>query len=360
MVDFFTGRAGSKTRWLLALCCAAAGFLVGCTSAAPTPSLQAGAARWQWPETSPEEQGIDSSRLKALLDEIESTGLPLHSVLVIRHGFLVQETYFSGYDRDSLHEQYSVTKSFISTLIGIAIDQGKIRGVDEKVLSFFPDENFENLDARKESLTLEQILSMSSGLDWGESENDFSTLVQSSNWAKFMLDKPILEEPGSHFNYCSGCSHILSAILHAALGSDVLEYARQELFQPLGITDFTWETDAQGLPVGGWGLKLTPRDMARFGYLFLHEGTWDGQTVVSPAWVKAATQKSIFAEENWDYGYHWWIYPTLKAYSAIGRGGQTVVVIPDLDLIVVTTAALPNSDPVFDLIERYVIPAVKP
>jgi CubicO group peptidase (beta-lactamase class C family) len=173
------------------------------------------------------------------------------------------------------------------------------------------------------------------------------------------MDMPMREEPGSRFNYCSGCTQILSAILQSRTGMTTREFAKQVLFAPLGIMYYSWSTDPSGNSIGGWGLELTPRDMAKLGYLYLHDGTWEGRQVVSAEWVRIAVQKHTEGEDNLGYGYQWWTYPSLGAYAALGRYGQTIFVIPDLNLIVVTTAGLNSHDEIFRLIEDYIVPAAR-
>jgi CubicO group peptidase (beta-lactamase class C family) len=242
----------------------------------------------------------------------------------------------------------------MSTLIGMAIDRGMIQGVDQKVLEFFPGETFANMDASKESMTLENLLTMTTGLSWSESEID--RMYVESNWVKFVLDKPLIHKPGETFNYCTGCSHVLSIILEQSVGMNAEKFAQKNLFTPLGIINNTWDSNPEGSSIGGWGLKLTPRDMAKLGYLYLHNGVWEDQLIVSQEWVKNATRKHITVSDGVDYGYQWWVYPA--AYAALGMDGQTIYVVPELDLIVVVTAYLPDHDPIFELIDQYIVPSI--
>jgi CubicO group peptidase (beta-lactamase class C family) len=174
-----------------------------------------------------------------------------------------------------------------------------------------------------------------------------------------MLDLPMAAQPGTRFNYCSGCTHLLSSIVQVKSG-DTAAFAHKYLFEPLGITCYRWDTDNRGIPIGGWGLKLTPREMAKLGYLFLHNGQWDGRQVVSSAWVQAATQKHSGTGGTLGYGYQWWIYDKYGAYTALGRYGQTIFVVPDDNLVIVTTAlSEENNDRIFGLIDNYIVPSVK-
>jgi CubicO group peptidase (beta-lactamase class C family) len=315
-----------------------------------------------WQTSSPAAQGVDVDMLATMLKAAEESKLGLHSLLIIRNGYIVSETYFEFYDEKMKHVQWSCTKSFVATLVGIAIDKKLIEGTKLPALGFFPNTTFENIDKRKESMTLEDLLTMQSGLDWDD-DRENGRMYQSQDWTKYVLSLPMREEPGSKFEYCTGCSHVLSAILQQKTGMKTEEFAEKELFEPLGISDYAWETDRSGVTYGGWGLSLTPRDMAKLGYLYLHNGMWDGKQIVSAEWIKAATSARARTDSKVvsEYGYQWWLYPALDAYTALGRDGQTILVVPKLNLIVVTTALSPvhNHDGIFNLIEKYIVPAVK-
>jgi CubicO group peptidase (beta-lactamase class C family) len=317
-----------------------------------------------WRTSTPEAQGMDSAQLAQLLEVIQQEPvLNLHSLLVIRHGYLVSEVYFDPfYGRNTKHALYSVTKSFMSTLVGIAFDKGILTDLRHPVLDFFPHRTFEKRDALKESMTLEDLLTLRCGLAWDE-VTSWGELLWSLDAVKYVLDKPMTDPPGTKYLYNSGCSHVLSGILEEQPGVQTLEFAKKNLFEPLGITDFIWELDKQGIPLGGAGLNLTPRDMAKLGYLYLHEGVWDGQQIVSAAWVKAATQTHTDPHHKlgFGYGYQWWTFPRLGAYQAAGYGGQYIVVVPASDLVVVVTADQGDlaNEAVFRLIEAYILTAVK-
>jgi CubicO group peptidase (beta-lactamase class C family) len=312
-----------------------------------------------WRASTPEEQGMDSQKLAQMLAAIQEQRLSLHSLLVIRNGYIVSETYFPPYRQDTTHELYSCTKSFISTLIGIALDKAFIDRVDHRIVDFFPGRTFANLDPQKAAMTLEDVLTMRSGLDWQEGDPAYVAMYRSADWVKYVLDKPMAASPGSQFNYCSGCSHLLSAILQKATGMNTRDFAKQYLFKPLGISNFKWETDSAGIPIGGWGLQLTPRDMAKLGYLYLRGGQWDGRQIVSSAWVEDATQKHTDTDGDLGYGYQWWTVPSLAAYTALGRYGQTIFVVPAEDLVIVTTAQMEDHTEIFKIIGGYILPAVQ-
>lgn len=302
---------------------------------------------------------MDSQKLLQMLAAIQERRLNLHSLLIVRNGYLVSETYFGPYRPDTRHELYSCTKSFVATLIGIALDKGYIDGTDQRIVDFFPERTFANLDAQKAAVTLEDTLTMRTGLDWQEGDPAYRAMYVSADWVKTVLDEPMAAPPGSRFNYCSGCSHVLSAVLRQTTGMNPRDFADQYLFKPLGITNVKWDTDAEGTPIGGWGLQITPRDMAKLGYLYLRHGQWEGQQIVSAAWVKNATRTHTETDGELGYGYQWWTYPSLAAYTALGRDGQTIFVIPELELVIVTTAEMNGHDEIYRLIEQYIIPAVQ-
>lgn len=326
---------------------------------APTKAVEIYWPAKDWRVSTPAEQGMDPAGLEALKAEIRAKKLGLHSFLIIRNGYIVSEDYYAGHQPEKKHVLYSCTKSFVSTLVGIAIDQGKIAGVDQKILSLLSDQVFANPSAEKDRLTLDNVLTMTAGLAWVEADVTFQNLYMTTNWVKTILDLPMSGESGEQFSYCSGCSHILSAVVQKAVGLGLRDYADQALFKPLGITDLTWEADSQGIPIGGWGLYMTPRDMARLGYLFLRQGIWDNQVIVSRAWVQAATSAQVDTGGELRYGYQWWVIPESQAYAALGRYGQTIYVKPDADLIVVTTAQMDDHDEIFRLINEFVLPAIK-
>lgn len=352
------------------LVCVTAVWLAACGGGAPTPTLP---ARWStegWQTSPPEAQGIDSERLSELFGYIEDENLNVQSVIVIRNGTIVLEAYFPPSDPDVKFALRSCTKSITATLIGIAIDKGYIEGIGQPVLDFFPDREVANLDSRKQDMTLEDLLTMTSGFDLPPAE-----IPQNPDWVQVMLDVPMGYEPGTRFEYHPMVSHLLSAIITATTGKDALSFAQQNLFDPLGITDVVWSSDPMGINHGFSGLYLRPRDMAKIGYLYLNEGIWDGQEIVSPEWVEAATTVHFPAGEYYDqwwggttewwinaidgYGYQWWHYPS-GMFAAEGYGGQRIFILPDLDMVTVLTGGYDQADLMtpYLLVEDFIRPAV--
>jgi CubicO group peptidase (beta-lactamase class C family) len=296
-----------------------------------------------WLTSTPEEQGFDSAKAAEGLLAIKEDGTAIHSLTVLRNDKVILDAYFYPYDGSIYHDLGSVTKSVMTTLIGIAADQGKL-SLDDTMLSFFPGREIANLDKNKEKITLRHLASMSSGLDC-DPRDDEVTMGQmraTGDWVQFTLDLPVVQKPGSRFRYCSPNMHLLSAILQQATGMSALEFANQHLFGPLGIQDVYWPADPQGV-THGWGdLCLRPPDMAKLGSLYMHNGKWHGQQIVSQAWVESALKDYMDGTGKVeDYGYGWWIgQPSNEPeFLATGNGGQKIKVYPRLKLIVVTTGA---------------------
>ena len=291
-----------------------------------------------WRASTPEQQGIDSVKLRDALDAIRLRDMSIHSLLIVRNGYVVLDAYFYPYSEKHLHDVASVTKGITAALVGIAIDQGKIKSAREPVLSLFPESAVANNDSRKQKLTVKTLLTMTSGLQCEPRKNELTLLQmkESKNWVRFMLDLPMADEPGSKFVYCSGGMHLLSGIISRVTNENAYKFARRALFEPLGIRDAVWPADPQGV-TDGWGeLHLYPRDMAKIGYLWLNRGMWDGRRVMSGDWVDESTrvQASSGTEK---YGYGLWIRPEVALYEALGRGGQRISVLPSKNIVVVFT-----------------------
>lgn len=296
-----------------------------------------------WQTSTPEEQGFDSAKMAEALHDMQANHAEIDSLLVIRNGYVVLDAHFAPYDGTFPHDIASVTKSVITTLIGIAVDQGRLE-LDQPVVSFFPDRTIANLDERKSHMTIRHLVSMRNGMEsgcFGGDEPTIDAMRSTSDWVQAALDRPMKAEPGTEFCYDSPGMHLLSAILQEATGMTALEFAQENLFAPLGIQDVIWETDPQGY-TRGWGdLHLLPEDMAKIGFLWLHRGQWDGRQVVSEAWVLDSVRlHSSCIEPDFGYGYGWWI--SIGDYQAAGRGGQKIRVIASMNTIVVVTAV--NSD----------------
>ncbi len=291
-----------------------------------------------WRTSAPEEQGIDSEKLARGLRSLHENQVPIDSLLLIRNGYLVTDAHFAPYDGSFPHDLASVTKSVTTTLVAIAAAQGKL-DLDQPVVSFFPDRTIANLDARKQRMTVRHLMGMVNGMQSGCFDGDEPTLDamrSQPDWVQAALDRPMVAEPGTRNCYDSPGMHLLSAILQKVSGMTELEFARQNLFGPLGIRQAIWESDPQGY-TRGWGdLHLLPEDAAKIGYLWLQRGQWEGKQIVPEAWVLDSVKPhSKFFGGDFGYGYGWWV--SWVDYLASGRGGQNVRVIASRNAILVVT-----------------------
>jgi len=287
----------------------------------------------------------------------------MDSLLVIRHGSIVTEAHYAPFQAGQKHLVNSVTKSVIGTLVGIALKEGTLATLDQPVIEFFPGRAIANLDPNKKAMTLRSLLDLTSGLDWQEPLSTAvpETMLQmerSPEWVGFVLDRPMAQAPGLAFNYNSGSWHLLSAILAKQSASDTLIYAGDKLFTPLGISDVAWRRDPQEIPIGGYGLYMLPRDMAKLGYLYLQRGEWAGQRLLPSAWIDAIFQAQVDMRVGGGlrYANGWWAIPDRRVYLAVGYLSQLIVVLPDLDIVAVVTGR--QYYPLRQVIDR-IVGAVK-
>jgi CubicO group peptidase (beta-lactamase class C family) len=365
-------------------------ILVSC-SRADDETIQG--PRDSWAVSSPEEQGMEESRLSALDSSLSDEHGNIDAMLVIRNGRVVYEKHFSRdyddmnegrrqapgvynyhdpewhpyYQRGELHTMQSVTKSVTSALIGIAIGRGEIAGVGVRVIDFLDGYDIANLDEWKRSMTLQDLLTMRAGIAWDEDsvpytdpENSCAGMENSDDWIQFVVDRPMARQPGTAFLYNSGASQLLSLIIKESTGKHVDEYAEEHLFGPLGITRYYWKVTPTGFPDTEGGLYLTARDLAKIGYLYLRDGVWDQMRVLPEGWVAASVQRRVedTGSLRMGYGYQWWLVPwgsngDSYAFAALGYGGQRLFVVPELDLVAVFTGwnidDIPALDPRFAL-----------
>ncbi|MHA1346939.1 MAG: serine hydrolase domain-containing protein [Candidatus Heimdallarchaeaceae archaeon] len=321
-----------------------------------------------WQTKTLEEVDMNDSRIDVMFDYIDYHRYDVDSFLVVKDGYLVVEEYPREDTAETLHNVHSVGKSFTSTLIGIAIDEGYIDSVDQKILDFLYNSSIPNIDL-KENITIYHLLTMTSGISWNEMDvsyenpsNNNTQMKASSNWVEYVLSSRMDFDPGTTWYYCGGSAHLLSAIIEEATGNSTLEYAYEHIFGPLGFTDISWFQDPQGIVYGGGMLELLPRDMAKFGYLFLNNGTWNGTQIISEGWVQDATNAITETTEELSYGYLWWVVPQRNYYKAFGLHGQTICIIPDYDIVTVITAdyqAALGAIAFSDLIESFIIIAAE-
>ena len=291
-----------------------------------------------------------------------------HSLLVSWRGELVLERYFNGMRAARLANIKSASKSVISALVGVAVDRGLIAGVRQPISAFFPDLLGNSADARKRAITIEDLLTMRSGLETTSNRN-YGAWVQSQNWVRHVLNRPLLNPPGATMEYSTGSTHLLSAILTKATGKSTWQFAQETIAKPLGFQLAQWPRDPQGVFFGGNDMLMTPRQMLAFGELYLRNGRRNGQQLVPERWVADSQIPRTQSRRESDrfYGYGWWIRELAghPAFYAWGYGGQFIFIVPDLDLVVVTTSSSTADQDrrdhrltVYDIVERLIIAPV--
>jgi len=342
-----------------------------------------------WQVATPESVGLSKAALCPMVKWLAESKLDnVHAVLVVRHGKLVFEQYFTGDDEHLgrsagivtfgptvRHDERSVSKSVVSLVMGIAVDHGWIKSIDAPVFSFFPE--YASLSTPEKSrITIRDLLTMSSGLEWHEEDVPYTSpdnseilMDRSSDPLRAALAPGMAAEPGKIWNYNSGSTELLGAILKKATGKAVDQLAGTLLFAPLGIADFTWYKNPDGRPHAAGGLRLRPRDLAKIGQLILQRGSWNGTQVIPSAWLDAATAPHIMGEFLFFYGYQFWLGRSLlnghevKWTAAVGLGGQRLYVIPELDMVVALNSGMYTSarqgQVALQVLDRYVMPAVE-
>jgi CubicO group peptidase (beta-lactamase class C family) len=347
-----------------------------------------------WETASAETVGLDATALVRLMTDLNQTDdHQLHSVLVVRDGKLVFEEYFpgpkfslarytgdAGFDRDDTHNLASVTKSFTSTLVGMAIDRGEIPFVEAPVFDFFPEHlDLVNEDPRRGEMTVEHLLLMTSGIEWSDLEdysysdprNDLIQMFNSPDPIRYALSRNLYATPGTDFEYCNANTNILGEIVRRATSHRLDRFSEIYLFRPLGVSDFEWQFLPDSVVFASGDLRLRPRDMAKFGQLHLALGVWSDEEVVSREWAESATARHVVpdGDHGWadGYGYGWWHWDLQaggrvhRSYQASGWGGQWIVVIPEQDLVVVSTAGnyyQAEPMPIQRILTDYILPAL--
>ncbi len=308
----------------------------------------------------------------------------LYSILIIRNENLVFEQYFNGQTKDDANNLWSTSKCYLSALTGIALRENYIADLNQKMMDFFPEYDSPGLDSRKNDITVEHLLTMMSGIP-GEFDvvpgfgGIFGLFLNSRNWIRFSIDLPLVANPGDECHYSTMSTHILSGLLSKATGVSIYDFAVEYLFEPLNVDIRYWEQDPNGYYKGGWAMYFTPRDMARFGLLYLNNGVFEGQQIIPAGWIEKSIQSyfggnltSYGIVQNWGYGYQWDIGRLVQynVFYRLGRGGQLIFCIPEIDMIIITTAhgeLYDKSDEeidnqiiaIFNLIRNYILPAVR-
>ena len=365
------GRSKKKRKILLILLAASAVFASGCissdkseettktteivteTETAGTSVTETAAetfkqemSSFKWETGKPQEHGLEEKKLEELHDMLK--GSETFSMLTVKDGVIVDEFYNDGYSADSTFPFHSCSKSVTGTLIGIALEQGYIDSIDDPISKYIKQAQ-ELSDKRKGEITIRNLLTNESGLDWDEwnSYDVWNQFRSSPDWVEFILGRELVYDPGTHFTYSTGNTHLLSALLQSATGKNQLEYAREVLFDPLGMESVAWDADPQGITDGGNGIVMTPRDAARFGQMCLQNGVWQEKQIVLSEWLRESVtpKNSGYEDLNGSYGYQWWMrdYKGYDMYYAYGFGGQYIFIVPELDLVNVITGNNPSQ-----------------
>jgi CubicO group peptidase (beta-lactamase class C family) len=316
----------------------------------------------QLPRSAPEAQGIASSAILGFVQAAERNIRDLHSLMLVRHGHVVAEGWWAPYRADYPHMLFSLSKSFTSTAIGLAVAEGRL-SIDDPVLSFFPDDAPDEIGENLAAMRVRHLLSMSTG----HATDTMAPLYErpDGHWVKAFLAVPVEHAPGTHFLYNTGATYMLSAIIQQLTGVTLLDYLRPRLLDPLGIEQATWQTCPRGINIGGFGLSTTTESIARFGQLYLQKGEWHGQQIVPAAWVAEATARQIANDPNvnidWEqgYGYQFWRCRH-GAYRGDGAFGQFCVVMPDQDALLAITGGVGDMQAVMNLIWGHILPALEP
>ncbi len=348
-------------------------FIIGCGDSGTNPDdeIRIVDLSAEWETASAESQNIDATQLSAAYDQAAQIDR-LTSLVVVRNGYLIEEEYYEGRLPGDLHDVRSVTKSLTSSLIGIAIREGELQNTSQTIGDFLTAS--ENHSAEKLGITIEQLLTMSSGLQWSESE--YSAWRTSANQVNYMLDKPFAFSPGSQFSYNTGASHLLSEILTEATGVSTYDYAKTHLLNKLGVVLSGWDIVPTGRYNGGAGAKLNSRDIAKFGQLYLQGGKSGSEQVIPADWISRSLESLYNVPWSTDelldvrYGYLWWMDKGRSAdmFLAWGYGGQFIYGVPSLNLIIVTTTrwqgigetgARAKESELLNLIHTSILPAMQ-
>ena len=314
----------------------------------------------RFPRSTPEEQGVSSAALERLIDAIESGPRSVHSLMLVRHGHVIAEGWWAPYRRSHPHSLFSVSKSFTTTAVGFAIEEGLLT-LDDAVVDLLPDDLPASVSDNLAAMRVRHLLTMTTGhaVDTVEALDE-----REHNWAKRLLAQPVDLAPGSTFVYNTGASYLLSAIMQRLTGERMLDYLTPRLFEPLEIADATWEQCPRGIDVGGWGLSITTEDIAAFGHTYLRGGVWNGAQVVPAHWAAEATRLQVpngdFAGDNDNshgYGFQFWLNRH-GTYRADGAFGQLSIAFPEHDALLVLTGGLSDMQRDLDVVWEHLLPVL--
>jgi CubicO group peptidase (beta-lactamase class C family) len=329
---------------------------VAVLDAAPTT------APFAFPRATPESQGVAAADIQAFLEQAEQTIDALHSVMVVRHGRVIAEGWWKPYAVGEPHMLFSLSKSFTSTAVGLAIADGKLH-LEDAIVDFFPDKVPSQPSANLKAMRIRDLLTMQTG-HHDEDIQNFPFTLEGSAVVRF-LQVPVSHKPGTFFVYNTPATYMLSAIVQKVTGQTVLDYLRPRLFEPLGIENPSWEMSKEGVAMGGFGLSIKTEDIARFGQLYLQKGTWQGKQLVPAEWVAAATSRQVSngssPTSDWEqgYGYQFW-RARHGFYRGDGAYGQFCLVLPQYDTVIAITSGTRDMASVMNLVWDRLVPALKP
>lgn len=310
------------------------------------------------PRSAPEAQGVSSAAIQAFIEAADREVDSMHSFMLLRNGHVVAEAWWAPESPDKPHVLWSLSKSFTSTAVGLAVAEGKL-SIDDPVIGFFPDSLPPEPSANLKAMRVRDLLTMTTG------HQDEVNLREQSDWIRAFLAHPVPHKPGTHFRYNTPATFMQSAIVQQVTGQTVLEYLGPRLFEPLGIAAPRWDNNPQGISIGGYGLYLRTEEIAKFGQLQLQKGTWNGQTLIPESWVELATSKQVSngsnPESDWDqgYGFQFWRCRH-NAFRGDGKDGQFCVVLPEQNAVVVLTANTGNMQAELNIVWDKLLPAFQP
>ncbi|KAA5541955.1 serine hydrolase [Roseiconus nitratireducens] len=310
------------------------------------------------PRSTPESQGVDSVGLCEWVQAADEQVDSMHSLMVLRNGQVIAEAWWKPESAEKPHILWSLSKSFTSTAVGLAVTEGKM-SIDDRVLEFFPDQAPEQPSANLRAMRVRDLLTMSTG------HQDPPSLGDDQPWVDSFLNQDVPHKPGTHFRYNTPATYMLSAIVQKVTGETVLDYLKPRLFDPLGISNPRWDESPQGISIGGYGLFLRTEDIAKFGQLYLQKGRWQGEQLIPEAWIELATTKQVSNGSNpdsdWDQGYAFQFWRCRHdAYRGDGKDGQFCVVLPDQQVVVAMTANSRDLQGQLNLVWEKLLPAIKP
>jgi len=317
------------------------------------------------PRSTPEEQGVSSAAILQFVDAADKNANEIHSFMFLRHGKVIAEGWWNPYRPDLKHTMYSLSKSFTSTAIGFAVSE-KLLTVNDKVLSFFPEDVPDTIFTNLEQMTVKDLLTMSAGQD---PDPTYRVAGNTGSWTKTFIRTPVVYEPGTKFLYNSLATFMLSAIIQKVTGEKVIDYLKPRFFDPLGIDSIDWEVNAQGINTGGWGLRLKTEDIARAAQFYLQKGKWNGKQLLPAEWIDEATSfkidqapdapKTVKDSSDWTQGYCYQFWRCRNnAYRGDGAFGQYMIVFPDLDAVIAITSQTDDMQKELNLVWKYLLPAM--